>query len=74
MPTKIYKDLGLNTLMPMSMKVELANRSVATPKGVVENVFVKCPHFVYTVDLVIMDMEGCSYHPRETILSNCDHH
>ncbi|CAL1400920.1 unnamed protein product [Linum trigynum] len=41
------------------MLIELTNRSVGEARGVIENVLVKCAHFFYPVDFVVLDNEGC---------------
>ncbi|CAL1361001.1 unnamed protein product [Linum trigynum] len=58
MPTRIYHDLNLGPLTPTPMRIELANRSVVEPRGIIENISVKCAHFVYPVDFVVLDTEG----------------
>ncbi|CAL1355400.1 unnamed protein product [Linum trigynum] len=58
MPTRIYNDLNLGPLTPTKMRIELANRSVVKPRGIIENILVKCAHFVYPVDFVVLDTEG----------------
>nr|GEX90536.1 reverse transcriptase domain-containing protein [Tanacetum cinerariifolium] len=53
MPLSIWKKLSLPELTPTRMTLELANRSITRPKGVVEDVFVKvdvvCEDFVQDV-------------------------
>ena len=39
------------------MTLQLADRSIARPFGVVEDVLVKVCHFTFLVDFVIMDIE-----------------
>nr|GFA95596.1 reverse transcriptase domain-containing protein [Tanacetum cinerariifolium] len=43
MPLSIWKKLSLPELTPTRMTLELADRSITRPKGVVEDVFVKYP-------------------------------
>ncbi|CAN6465241.1 unnamed protein product [Victoria cruziana] len=40
------------------MTIQLADRSVKTPRGVLEDVLLKIEDFVFPVDFVILDMEG----------------
>ena len=39
------------------MTLQLADRSITRPYGVVEDVLVKVHHFIFPVDFVIMDIE-----------------
>ncbi|GKF80106.1 reverse transcriptase domain-containing protein, partial [Tanacetum coccineum] len=45
MPLSIWKKLSLPELTPTRMTLELADRSITRPKGVVEDVFVKVGKF-----------------------------
>ncbi|CAN6444964.1 unnamed protein product [Victoria cruziana] len=54
MPLKL-EDPGLK---PTSMTIQLANRSVKSPRRVLEDVLLKIEDFVFPVDFVILDMEG----------------
>ncbi|CAL1400506.1 unnamed protein product [Linum trigynum] len=58
MPTRIYNDLNLGPLTPTPMQITLANSFVVKPRGIIENILVKCTHFVYPVDFVVLDTEG----------------
>ena len=39
------------------MTLQLADKSVARPMGIAEDVFVKVDKFVFPVDFVVMDIE-----------------
>ncbi|GJR10799.1 reverse transcriptase domain-containing protein [Tanacetum coccineum] len=49
--------LSLLELTPTSMKLELANRTFAYPKGVAEDVFVKVGKFYFPADFVVVDYD-----------------
>ncbi|GJW55975.1 homeodomain-like protein [Tanacetum coccineum] len=41
---------------PVNMVIEMADRSMQSPKGIVENVLVKIHKFIFPVDFVILDI------------------
>ncbi|GKA32401.1 retrovirus-related pol polyprotein from transposon TNT 1-94 [Tanacetum coccineum] len=56
MPFSTYTKLGLGKLAPTKLIVELADRTVKCPKGIVENVLVRIDKFVFMIDFIILDM------------------
>ncbi|GKC44231.1 reverse transcriptase domain-containing protein [Tanacetum coccineum] len=61
MPLSVWKKLSLLELTLTRMTLELANRSVAYPVGVAEDVFVKVGKFHFPADFVVVDYD---VHPR----------
>ncbi|GKC20128.1 reverse transcriptase domain-containing protein [Tanacetum coccineum] len=57
MPFSVWKKLALPKLTPTRMTLELANRSVAYPVGVTEDVFVKVGKFHFWADFVVVDYD-----------------
>ncbi|KAD3336478.1 hypothetical protein E3N88_31997 [Mikania micrantha] len=57
MPYSIFAKLNLGEPMPTRMTIQLADRSVKYPRGIVQNVLVKIDKFLFPVDFVILDME-----------------
>nr|GEZ19235.1 reverse transcriptase domain-containing protein [Tanacetum cinerariifolium] len=55
MPLSIWKKLKLPTLNDMKMVLELADRTISKPTGVVENVVVKVGKFYFPADFVVLD-------------------
>nr|GEZ10945.1 reverse transcriptase domain-containing protein [Tanacetum cinerariifolium] len=55
MPFSIWKKLKLPTLNDTKMVLELANRTISKPTGVVENVFVKVGKFYFPADFVVLN-------------------
>nr|GEZ63996.1 hypothetical protein [Tanacetum cinerariifolium] len=55
MPLSIWKKLRLPTLNDTKMVLELADRTISKPTGVVENVFVKVGKFYFPADFVVLD-------------------
>nr|GEZ97914.1 reverse transcriptase domain-containing protein [Tanacetum cinerariifolium] len=51
----IWKKLKLPTLNDTKMVLELADRTISKPTGVVENVFVKVGKFYFPADFVVLD-------------------
>ena len=64
MPHSVYMQLGLGELKPTNITLSLADRSVKTPKGIVEDVLVKIDKFYYPVDFVVLDTEPSSNEPN----------
>lgn len=57
MPLSIYKKLGLGEARPTTITLQLANRSLAYPRGIVEDILVKVDKFIFPADFIILDME-----------------
>ncbi|GKA36462.1 uncharacterized mitochondrial protein-like protein, partial [Tanacetum coccineum] len=51
-----FTNLGLEKLAPTKLIIELADRTVKRPKGIVENVLVGIDKFVFPVDFIVLDM------------------
>nr|GEU42578.1 reverse transcriptase domain-containing protein [Tanacetum cinerariifolium] len=58
MPLSIWKKLLLLELTPTRMTLELVDRSITRPKGVVEDVFVKVGKFYFPTNFVVVDFEA----------------
>nr|GEX51522.1 reverse transcriptase domain-containing protein [Tanacetum cinerariifolium] len=60
MRLSIWKKISLPELTPTRMTLELADRSITRPKGVIEDVFVKVRkfHFHFPTDFVVVDFEA----------------
>ncbi|GKA52286.1 hypothetical protein Tco_0745482 [Tanacetum coccineum] len=56
MPLSTYLNLGLGELAYTKLTVELADRTMKYPKGIVENVLVGIGKFVFPVDFIILDI------------------
>ncbi|XP_076940652.1 uncharacterized protein LOC143609885 [Bidens hawaiensis] len=57
MPYAVFSKLGLGEPKPTHMSIQLDDRSVKYPRGIVENMLVKIDKFVFPVDFVILDMD-----------------
>ncbi|XP_048229220.1 uncharacterized protein LOC125369897 [Ricinus communis] len=58
MPTSLFNKLGLGEAKSTRMCIQLADRSVKLPRGIVENVLVKEDKFIFPMDFVVMDMDN----------------
>uniref|UniRef100_A0A2N9ID69 Reverse transcriptase domain-containing protein n=1 Tax=Fagus sylvatica TaxID=28930 RepID=A0A2N9ID69_FAGSY len=58
MPYSVYLQLGLGEIKPTMVVLQLADRSVKRPRGVVEDVLVQIDKFYYPVDFLILDTES----------------
>ncbi|GJU89511.1 reverse transcriptase domain-containing protein [Tanacetum coccineum] len=58
MPLSIWKKLSLPELTLTRMTLELADRSITYPKGLVEDVFVKVGSFHFPTDFVVVDFKA----------------
>ncbi|GKE73877.1 reverse transcriptase domain-containing protein, partial [Tanacetum coccineum] len=57
MPLSVWKKLMLPELVSTRMTLELANRSIAYPAGIAEDVFVQVGKFTFPVDFVVVDYD-----------------
>ncbi|GKC69611.1 reverse transcriptase domain-containing protein [Tanacetum coccineum] len=55
MPLFVFEKLNLQRLTKTRMVLELADRSISTPTGIVEDVFVKVGTFFFPADFVVVD-------------------
>ncbi|GJT33606.1 DNA-directed DNA polymerase [Tanacetum coccineum] len=56
MPYTMYEKLGLGEPKPIRMSLELADKSIQYPRGIIENVLIKVDKFILPIDFVILDM------------------
>ena len=57
MPLSMCRRIGNLKIDPTKMTLQLVDRSITRPYGVVKDVLVKVRHFIFLVDFVIMDIE-----------------
>nr|GEX83016.1 reverse transcriptase domain-containing protein [Tanacetum cinerariifolium] len=58
MPLSVWNKLSLPDLTPTCMTLELADRSISRPVGVVEDVYVKVGSFYFLTDFVFIDFNA----------------
>ncbi|XP_075473347.1 uncharacterized protein LOC142504353 [Primulina tabacum] len=52
-----FEKLKIGEVKPTTISLQLADRSIKYPRGVVEDVLVKVDKFIFPVDFVVLDME-----------------
>ena len=56
-PYSVYVELGLGELEPTNITLQLADRSVKIPRGIVKDVLVQMDKFHFPVDFVVLDSQ-----------------
>ena len=56
MPLSIFRRLGLSEAKPTTITLQLADRSLKYPRGVIEDVLVKVDNFIFLTDFIVLDM------------------
>nr|XP_023876781.1 uncharacterized protein LOC111989228 [Quercus suber] len=56
MPLSFFRKLGLGEVKPTTISLQLADRSIKYPRGVIENVLVKVDKFIFSVDFIVLDI------------------
>ena len=57
LPYSVYVDLGLGELETTNITLQLADRSVKTPTGIVKDVLVQVDKFYFPVDFVVLNTQ-----------------
>ena len=57
MPLSVFRRLQLGEAKPNTVTLQLADRSLAHPMGVIEDVLVKVDKFIFPADFIVLDME-----------------
>ncbi|KAJ9567940.1 hypothetical protein OSB04_003906 [Centaurea solstitialis] len=57
MPLSIFRKLGLGDIKPTRVTLQLADRSIRRPYGIIEDVLTKVEKFYFPVDFIVLDME-----------------
>lgn len=68
MPYSVYRKLNLGTLKETSIFVQLADRSIKFPKGIVEDLLVQVDKLIVPVDFIVMDMESSVARQTEPVI------
>ncbi|KAG8490922.1 hypothetical protein CXB51_014749 [Gossypium anomalum] len=63
MPDKMFKQLGLGKPKQTRMSIQLADKTIRFPRGIIEDVLVKIDKFIFPVDFVVLDIEKDSNTP-----------
>ena len=57
LPLSVVKRLSLGELTPIAMTLQIADITLAQPKGMLEDVITKVGKFIFPVDFVVIDIE-----------------
>ena len=57
MPFFVAKKLNLGEITPTTLSLQMADRSLTFPQGLIEDGLVKVDKFIFLVDFVVLDME-----------------
>ncbi|XP_074283117.1 DNA damage-inducible protein 1-like [Silene latifolia] len=62
-PLKVARKFGIHSLVPTTMTLQLADRSVKRPLGVLEDIPVKVGKYLIPADFVVLDIPKDSHTP-----------
>ncbi|CAN6440536.1 unnamed protein product [Victoria cruziana] len=68
LPGFFYDAFGLEGLRPILMTIQMADRSVKMSRGVLEDVLIKIEELIFSVDFVVLDMEGVDVEHQTPII------
>ncbi|CAN6558105.1 unnamed protein product [Malus baccata var. baccata] len=68
MPYSVYASMNLGVLKNDGVIIQLADRSNAYPKGVVEDVLVQVKHLIFPADFYVLEMDESDHAPSLPIL------
>ncbi|XP_015955865.1 uncharacterized protein LOC107480228 [Arachis duranensis] len=57
-PSSLMKKLHIEEVKPVQMSLELVDKSMVYPRGVIENLLVKVDKFIYPAGFVVLDSNG----------------
>ncbi|XP_070023128.1 uncharacterized protein [Nicotiana sylvestris] len=58
MPSSLFKQLGFGVLRPNTITLQLADRSLVMPEGIIEDVLVRVGKFILPADFIVLDYEA----------------
>ena len=57
MPLSIVKRLSFGELTPIAMTLQMEDRTLAQPEGILEDVLIKVGKFIFPMDFMVIDIE-----------------
>ena len=57
MSFSVAKKLTLGEITPTTLSLQMVGQSMASPKGIIEDVLIQVGKFIFLVDFVVLDME-----------------
>ena len=58
MPLSVFKQFGVGECKPITVTLQLADRSHAYPEGKIEDVLVKVDKCIFPVNFIVLDFEA----------------
>ncbi|CAL8988236.1 unnamed protein product, partial [Prunus brigantina] len=65
MPYHVYEKLNLGVLQATSVSIQLADRTIRYPKGILEDVLVKVEELILPADFLVLEMEEAPIHDNQ---------
>lgn len=66
LPYSVYEQIGLGVLKPTTITLQLTDRSVRMPQGIIEDVLVKVYKFLFPADFIVLDTEPMQNMQKQT--------
>ena len=57
MPLSVFKRLSLGKLTPTAMTLQMVDRTLAQPEGILKDVLIKVRKFIFLVDFIVINIE-----------------
>ena len=57
MPLSTFRKLGLGEVKPTTVSLQLADRSIKHPRGIIDDFLVEVDKFIFPADFIVLDME-----------------
>ena len=68
----MYQQLGLGELKLTSIVLQLADRSIKKPRGIMDDVIIKVDKLYYPVDFIVLNTEPVPYPDKQVpIILGC---
>ncbi|XP_024961142.1 uncharacterized protein LOC112501682 [Cynara cardunculus var. scolymus] len=58
MPLSVFNKLGIGEVRPTTVTSQLADRSIAYPKGKIEDILVQVDRFIFSANFLVLDYEA----------------
>nr|XP_009771744.1 PREDICTED: uncharacterized protein LOC104222229 [Nicotiana sylvestris] len=67
MPLSVFSQLGLGALWPTIVMLQLGDRSIVHPEGVIKDVLLQIRQFILPTDFIILDYEADEKFPSSWV-------
>nr|XP_016502615.1 PREDICTED: uncharacterized protein LOC107820786 [Nicotiana tabacum] len=67
MPLSVFSQLGLGDLWPTIVMLQLGDRSIVHPEGVIKDVLLQIRQFILPTDFIILDYEADEKFPSSWV-------